>query len=248
MADYKSTHTGEQIDTAIDNANSNWSTLMANLGIGRWANQTFVSTGTWGTSGEFYDSLSEEYTNLSRYLAYSKFAYSENMILKQDYNTKNAWNATNSMFFGLQSTGTLELRNINFSNMTWTFGYAQVKKIKVADGCSAIASGNTIQAVFYGCSNLEEIDGLDFGGAHSQAYVGNWFNGCVKLKRINIKHIAKSFNISISTAFEEADLVEIISNLDTVTTTQTLTMGATNLAKLTDDEKKVATDKGWVLA
>jgi hypothetical protein len=32
------------------------------------------------------------------------------------------------------------------------------------------------------------------------------------------------------------------------TTTKTLTIGSTNLAKLTDAEKKIATDKGWTLA
>jgi hypothetical protein len=32
------------------------------------------------------------------------------------------------------------------------------------------------------------------------------------------------------------------------TTTKTLTLGATNLAKLTDEEKAIATNKGWTLA
>ena len=56
------------------------------------------------------------------------------------------------------------------------------------------------------------------------------------------------FDISASTQFETADLVTILNNLATVTTSQTLTMGATNLAKLSDEQKKIATDKGWTLA
>ena len=43
-------------------------------------------------------------------------------------------------------------------------------------------------------------------------------------------------------------LMVVINGLQTVTTTQKLILGATNLAKLTDAEKKVATDKGWTLA
>lgn len=39
----------------------------------------------------------------------------------------------------------------------------------------------------------------------------------------------------------------VINGLQTVTG-QTLTLGTANLAKLTDAEKKVATDKGWTLA
>ena len=57
-----------------------------------------------------------------------------------------------------------------------------------------------------------------------------------------------NFDISASTNFEESDLVTILNNLATVTTTQTLKMGATNLAKLTDEDKAIATNKGWTLA
>ena len=56
------------------------------------------------------------------------------------------------------------------------------------------------------------------------------------------------FDISASTQFEKSDLVTILNNLAAVTTTQTLTMGATNLAKLTDEDKAIATNKGWTLA
>ena len=43
-------------------------------------------------------------------------------------------------------------------------------------------------------------------------------------------------------------LMSIINNLATVTTTQTLTLGSTNLAKLSSEEKAIATNKGWTLA
>ena len=40
----------------------------------------------------------------------------------------------------------------------------------------------------------------------------------------------------------------VINGLQTVTSTQTLTLGTDNLAKLSDAEKQIATDKGWTLA
>ena len=40
----------------------------------------------------------------------------------------------------------------------------------------------------------------------------------------------------------------VINGLQTVTSTKTLTLGSTNLAKLTDEEKQIATNKGWTLA
>lgn len=58
----------------------------------------------------------------------------------------------------------------------------------------------------------------------------------------------KSINISYSTKFTREALVEILNNLATVTSTRTLKMGATNLAKLTDEDKLIATNKGWTLA
>ena len=63
-----------------------------------------------------------------------------------------------------------------------------------------------------------------------------------------MKNIKVSFNIS-TTALQHDALVELINNgLATVTTTQTLTMGSTKLALLSDSEKQVALDKGWTLA
>ena len=44
-------------------------------------------------------------------------------------------------------------------------------------------------------------------------------------------------------------LTDFFTNgLKPVTTTQTVTLGSTLLAKLTDEDKKIATDKGWTLA
>ena len=59
-------------------------------------------------------------------------------------------------------------------------------------------------------------------------------------------------NISVSIKFDSNklthdSLMSIINNLATVSTTQTLTLGSTNLNKLTDDEKAIATNKGWTL-
>lgn len=59
-----------------------------------------------------------------------------------------------------------------------------------------------------------------------------------------------SFSISASTQFSEAALVEIIGNLADLTgsSAQTLTMGSTNLNKLTQAEKDIALNKNWTLA
>lgn len=89
------------------------------------------------------------------------------------------------------------------------------------------------------------IPALDFGKVTN---LTSSFTSCVRLEEIHIKNIGVSFDISSSTKFAREALVEIIGNLKTVTTNQTLTMGATNLAKLTEADRAVATGKGWTLA
>ena len=102
-----------------------------------------------------------------------------------------------------------------------------------------------IYGIFSGCSQLTTVPALDV--SHS-TNMNSMFLNCSSLKSILMTGMKVSFDISSSTQFEESDLVTILNNLATVTSTQTLTMGATNLAKLTDEEKAIATNKGWTLA
>ena len=74
------------------------------------------------------------------------------------------------------------------------------------------------------------------------------FKNCTSLEEIHMININTDLDISASTKFTREALVEIIGNLKAQTSgNKTLTMGATNLAKLTEADKKIATDKGWVL-
>lgn len=99
--------------------------------------------------------------------------------------------------------------------------------------------------MFYQCTKLTTIPQLSVSNVTS---FSDAFYNCVSLKTILMYGMKVSFDISASTQFEESDLVTILNNLATVTSTQTLTMGSTNLAKLTDAEKAIATNKGWTLA
>lgn len=127
----------------------------------------------------------------------------------------------------------------------------------------------TMAGIFWGCPNIltipllntskvknmslafNECTGLQIVPALDVSNVTNFnscFSGCTSLKSILMTGMKVSFDIHYSTQFETDDLVTILNNLATVTTSQTLRMGATNLAKLSDEQKKIATDKGWTLA
>ena len=119
-------------------------------------------------------------------------------------------------------------------------------------GCSKLtnipqldtSSVTNMAQMFYDCTSLTTIPRLDVSSVTNINYI---FMYCRSLKSILMTGMKVSFDIASSTKFEESDLVTILNNLATVTSTQTLTMGSTNLAKLTDEEKAIATNKGWTL-
>lgn len=100
-------------------------------------------------------------------------------------------------------------------------------------------------SMFADCTNLTTVPALDVSNAENLSRI---FYKCTSLKSILMTGMKTGFTISDSTKFERTDLVTILNNLATVTQTMRLTMGATNLAKLTDEDKAIATNKGWTLA
>ena len=61
------------------------------------------------------------------------------------------------------------------------------------------------------------------------------------------KNICADISFQYCTALSHDSLMSNINNLKTDTTTKILTLGATNLAKLSDEEIAIATNKGWTL-
>ena len=63
---------------------------------------------------------------------------------------------------------------------------------------------------------------------------------------INVFHKIQDNNKNLT----HQSLLNALNGLYDLTggTSQTLTLGSTNLAKLTDEEKAIATNKNWVLA
>ena len=106
----------------------------------------------------------------------------------------------------------------------------------------------SVRNMFNYCSKMVDLHLPDgFGSSATDAMYA--FNNCDALANITGNpNFKASFSLSGSTKLTHDSLMVVINGLQTVTTAQTLTLGAANLAKLTDAEKKVATDKGWTLA
>lgn len=84
--------------------------------------------------------------------------------------------------------------------------------------------------------------------SETSGYTVNTFNGCAALENITIEGvIAQNTSFSSSTLLTHDSLMSIINALKDGAS-NTLTLGSANLAKLTDAEKAIATQKGWTLA
>ena len=106
------------------------------------------------------------------------------------------------------------------------------------------SSVTDMSAMFYKCTQLTTVPALD---ASSVTNMDNIFYNCSSLTEIHMRGIKEGFDIHFSTLFTREALVEILNNLARLSYSRALTMGETNLAKLTEEDKKIATDKGWRL-
>ena len=155
--------------------------------------------------------------------------------------TSNVTDMSNLFNGCKQLTEIPQLNTSKVTNMPNMFNYcSSLTTIPLLDTSSVTNMAN----MFEYCSKLTVIPQLDVSKVYN---LNNIFNYCSSLKSILMTGMSVNFKISASTQFEESDLVTILNNLATVTSTRTLTMGSTNLAKLTDEEKAIATNKGWTL-
>ena len=115
-----------------------------------------------------------------------------------------------------------------------------------------------IYGMFMECSGLKSLPLLDFsnvGGIYELFDIPSSPNETPYPNLIDLggfKNLRVGLNLSGMPNLTVQSLMNVINNLyDFVgngsTTTQTLTLGTTNLNKLTAEQKAVATNKGWVL-
>lgn len=104
-----------------------------------------------------------------------------------------------------------------------------------------------MEKMFFGCTFLTSIPAFDVTNVTN---LDGAFIACNRLVEFHMINMKVDFNISHSTKFTREALLEIINNCYDVKSlgkTATLTMGATNLGKLTKEDKAIATGKGWTL-
>lgn len=146
--------------------------------------------------------------------------------------------------------GILESRGVKLdtSKCTALLQWFQDSSVKYIPEIDARKSGNN-NYLFY-TSSIITIDKLICSEAtHFSSTTFNAKN----LESVIIEGTigVNGFNVSYSPKLSYESLMSIINSLKDFSgtgETRTCTLGATNLAKLTDAEKAIATEKGWTLA
>lgn len=104
--------------------------------------------------------------------------------------------------------------------------------------------------LFNGRISLEEVIGeLDFSGITAVNVQSNPFNGCTSLAEIRFTKESIKYNLSFTQSSQLSDesIQSILDGLATVSSTQTLAFNSAVYAKLTEEQKQSATDKGWTI-
>lgn len=131
-------------------------------------------------------------------------------------------------------------------------GCTKLEEVTFAEGMITIGS-----SIFYGCKALKKVylpssittsyqNGLTT--TSSSYYV---FESCTALEDVQVgTGWNMSLRLNVSSNLTVESMVAMFNNLKNLTdeTAKTLTLGITNLAKLTDEQKAIATNKNWILA
>ena len=102
--------------------------------------------------------------------------------------------------------------------------------------------------MFSSCSGLTSLDlsGFDTGNVGDMSYM---FSKCSSLIELDsMQNISTNLDLSY-TILDTTSLLDVIDNLVTFQNQafRTLTLGSTLLAKLTEDQIVIATNKGWTV-
>ena len=134
------------------------------------------------------------------------------------------------------------------------YGCTSLTSVIFADGITTI--GNQ---VFYGCTSLKTVylpssinatasSTNSLTSTSSSYYI---FYNCTDLEDVQLgKDWNMSLRLNVSNNLTVDSMVAMFNSLKDLTgdTAKTLTLGETNLAKLTDEQKTIAINKNWTLA
>ena len=184
------------------------------------------------------------------------FSECSSLIEIPELDTSNV-TTMSSMFNRCKNLKTVPTMNTNkVTNMALMFSYSGITTIPELNTSNVTSVYN----MFDSCSNLITIPKLNFEnvnnvsgfltGAESVVNIGGFENlGKAYLTNKSANYSNYGLVLTNCSKLTHDSLMNVINNLYDIKTkgcqAQRLQLGPTNLAKLTDEEKQIAIDKGW---
>ena len=169
--------------------------------------------------------------------------------LKLPFNT-SAINNMSQMFsndYALEELDISTFDTTNVTNMQEMFAYCYNLRALDLSHFATNAVTN-FSNMFRGCHSLYDLDfsGLDTTSVSSTSTL-TMFDTCPNLVHLKVGKITVNFKINGCNNLSHDSLMNVINALEPTETTLTLTIGSTNIAKLTEEELAIATEKGWTI-
>ena len=156
----------------------------------------------------------------------------------------------NAMFYGCSALTTVPALDIskgtNFGSMfSQCFALTSIPALN-------ISNGTEFSHMFNYCRNLTSIPQLDLSKVAYSGGLSNTFRECFALVDLNIVGTINvaGLNVQYSPLSHDSlmSIINALADKTGVSGTWKVTLGATNLAKLTAEEIAIAEGKGWTLA
>lgn len=178
------------------------------------------------------------------------YAFADSQALSE-LPSQLSFNETTSIFHAFDGCiGISDFHLNTFTNKLENMDYGFRKSgIQVFDGVDT-SNVTTMISVFENCSSLQKLT-LNLNSITKEENIKDFVKGCGSLTSLTL---TKSSGIDVALDLSDCTLLSanyleaLFNNLATITTTKTLTLGTTLLAKLSDTQKAIATNKGWTLA
>ena len=160
----------------------------------------------------------------------------------QDYGNRRAYN---TMFYNAGWTEITFKPKYDFI-CTYAGSMFAASRIVEINKTIDVTNSTSVATMFANATYLKTITNLIV--SENNDLNGNVFLNCGALENLTISGtIGKNVDVHWSTKLSHDSLMSIINHLKDGVSGLTVTLGATNLAKLTDAEKAIATQKGWTL-
>lgn len=158
-----------------------------------------------------------------------------------------------NFYFAFNDSSVVIVNNLTIKDgVIYQQCFSSCTKLKVVNLNKDCGAGSNYFYFFNNCENLVSIKNseIDFSNISEKGMVDKMFYRCTSLEEVRFKEntLKVDLDMSYSTLLSHDSLLSIINSCSQVSETRTLKLGEANLAKLSEEEKAIATNKGWTLA